>query len=47
MMSLSEEKQSELIEAFSSTSKYLDDLFNVDNNYFDGLISHFFSSELQ
>ena len=26
MMSLSEEKQSELIEAFSSTSRYFDDL---------------------
>ena len=36
MMSLSEEKQSEIIEAFSSTSRYLDDLLNIDNNYFEG-----------
>ena len=40
MMSLSEEKQSEGTEAFSSTSRYLDDLLNIDYNYFDGLISH-------
>ena len=39
MMSLSEETHSEVIEAFSSTSRYLDDLLNMDNKHFDGLIS--------
>ena len=39
MMSLSVENQSEIIEAFSSTSRYSDDLLNIDNTYFDGLIS--------
>ena len=47
MTSLSEEKQSEVIEAFSSTSRYLDDLLNIDNKYFDGLISQIYPSELQ
>ena len=47
MMSLSEEKQSEVIEAFRSTSRYLDDIFNIDNKYFDGLISQIYPSELQ
>ena len=47
MMSLSEEKQSEIIEAFSSTSRYLDDLLNIDNNYFEGFISQIYPSELQ
>ena len=42
MMSLSEEKQSEVIEAFSSTSRYLDDLLNIDDKYFDGLISQIY-----
>ena len=37
MMSLSVENQSEIIEAFSSISRYLDDLLNIDNTYFDGL----------
>ena len=43
MMSLSVENQSEIIEAFSSTSRYLDDLLNIDNTYFDGLISQIYS----
>ena len=47
MMSLSKEKQSEVIEAFSSTSRYLEDLLNIDNNYFDNLISQIYPSELQ
>ena len=38
MMSLSEEKQSEVIEAFSSASRYFDDSLSIDNKYFDGLI---------
>ena len=47
MMSLSEEKQSEVIEAFSSMSRYLFDLLNIDNKYFDGLISQISPFELQ
>ena len=31
MMSLSVENQSEIIEVYSSTSRYLDDLLNIDN----------------
>ena len=38
-MSLSEENQSDVIEAFSSKSRYMDDILNTDNNNFDGLIS--------
>ena len=43
MMSLSEE----VIEAFNSTSRYLDHLLNIDNKYFDGLISQIYPSELR
>ena len=32
MLSLSEDNQSDVIEAFKSTSRYLDDLLNIDNN---------------
>ena len=42
MVSLSVENQSEIIEAFSSTSRYLDDLLNIDNTFFDGLISQIY-----
>ena len=47
MMSLSVENQSVIIEIFSSTSRYLDDLLNIDNTYFDGLISQVYPPELQ
>ena len=40
-------KQSEVIEAFSITSSYLDDLLNIDNKYFDGLIRESYPSKLQ
>ena len=33
MLSLSEDNQSGVIEAFNSTSRYLDDLLNIDNNF--------------
>ena len=33
MKSLSREKQADNIEAFNSTSRYLDDLLNIDNIY--------------
>ena len=47
MLSLSDANQSEVIEAFSSTSRYLDDLFNIDNNIFDSMVNHIYPSELQ
>ena len=34
MTSLSDVKQVEIIEAFKSTSRYLDDLLDIDNPYF-------------
>ena len=42
MMSLSEEKQSEVIEAFSSTTRYLDDLLTIDKKYFYDFISQIY-----
>ena len=33
MLSLSENNQSGVIEAFNSTSRYLDDLLNIDDNF--------------
>ena len=41
MMSLSSDTQADVIEAFNSTSKYLDDVLNIDNPYFEGMISQF------
>jgi hypothetical protein len=39
MLSLSEDKQQDVIVAFNNTSTYLDDIFNLDNCYFDQMLS--------
>ena len=33
--------------AFNSTSWYLDDLLNIDNNFFDSMVNRIYPSELQ
>ena len=38
MKSLSRENQADIIKAFNSTSRYLDDLLNIDNIYFDQMV---------
>ena len=47
MLSLSEDNQSDVIEAFNSTSRYLDALLNIDNNFFGSMINRIYPSELQ
>ena len=47
MLTLSEDNQSDVIEAFNSTSRYLDDLLNIDNNFFDSMANRIYPSELQ
>ena len=47
MLSLSGDTQSDVIEAFNFTSRYLGDLLNIDNNFFDSMVNHIYPSELQ
>ena len=47
MKSLSRENQADIIEAFNSTSRYLDDLLNIDNMYFDHMVDRIYPTELQ
>ena len=47
MLPLSDANQSEVIDAFNSTSRYLDDLLNIDNYFFDSMVNHIYPSELQ
>ena len=47
MTSLSDVKQAEIIEAFNSTCRYLDDLLNIDNPYFEGMVNRIYPPELQ
>ena len=47
MKSLSRENQADIIEAFNTTSRYLDDLLNIDNIYFDQMVDRIYPTELQ
>ena len=46
-MSLSDDKQADVIDAFNTTSRYLDDILNIDNIYFDNMVNKIYPSELQ
>ena len=45
--SLNHDNQADVIEAFNSTSKYLHDLLNIDNPYFENMVNQNYSPELQ
>ena len=47
MLSLSDNYQAAVIEAFNSTSRYLDNLLNIDNPYFEQTVSQIYPTELQ
>ena len=47
MLSLSDNNQTDIIEAFNSTSRYLDDLLNIDNPYFEETVGQIYPTELQ
>lgn len=47
MLSLNPSSQSEVISAFNDTSRYLDDIFNIDNPYFDKMVSCIYPKELK
>ena len=45
--SVSPENRADIIEAFNSTSRYLDDLLNIDNIYFEQMVNPIYPAELQ
>ena len=47
MKSILQENQADIIEAFNSTSRYLDDLLNIDNIYFEHMVDRIYPPELQ
>ena len=47
MLSHSDYNQSEVIEALYTSSRYLDDLLNIDNIFFDSIVNDIYPSELQ
>ena len=46
MMSLSDDTEADIIEACNSTSRYLNDLLNIDNPYFNGMVTQIDPTEL-
>ena len=47
MLSLSDNNQTDIIEAFNSTPRYFDDLLNIDNPYFKQMVGQIYRTELQ
>ena len=47
MMSLSDDKQADIIDAFNTTSRYLDDILNIKHVSFDNMVSQIYTSEHQ
>ena len=46
MFFLSDNNQTDNIEAFNSTSRYLDDLLNIDKPYFEQMVGQIYPTEL-
>ena len=47
MMSISDDNQADVIDAFNTTSRYLGDILNINNVCFDNMVSQIYTSELQ
>ena len=47
MMSLSDDNQADVIDAFNTTSRYMDDILNFNKVYFDNMVSQIYPSERQ
>ena len=47
MMSLSDDKPADVIDAFNTTSRYLDGILNINNVCFDNMVSQIYPFELQ
>ena len=47
MMSLSDDKQADVIDAFNTTSRYLDGVLNINNVYFENMVGQVCPSGLQ
>ena len=47
MTSLSDDRQTDIIEAFNSTNRYLDDLLNIDNPNFEDMVNQVYPPVLR
>ena len=47
ILSLSDKNQTDSIDAYNSSSRYLDDLININNPYFEQIVGKIYPTELQ
>ena len=47
IMSLPDDDQAHIIDTFNTTSRYLDDILNINNVYFDNMVSQIYPSQFQ
>ena len=47
MMSFSDKQHTYIIDAFNSTSRYLDTILLINNIYVNNMVSHIYPAELQ
>ena len=47
MTCLSGDNPADIIEAYNTIFRYLDDLLNIDNPYFEGMVNQLYQPELQ
>ena len=47
MLSLPDNTQTDIIEAFNTTSRYLDDILNIEYPYFEQMVGQIYPTELQ
>ena len=47
MTSVSYYNEAEIIQAFNSTSRYLDDILNIDNPDLEGMVGRIYPPEIQ
>ena len=46
MMSLSDDNQADITNAFNTASRYLDDILNINNVYIDNMVSQIYPSDI-
>ena len=47
MLSFADHNQADIVETFNSTSRYLDDLLNIDTPYFEQMVGQIYPTKLQ
>ena len=41
-----DDNQADIVDAFNTTSRFLDDILNINNIYFDNMVSQIYPAEL-